>query len=142
VLVSKAEWDYARAPHEKDLFMPWGIHDELEKHVLELIAGEGAISNRISYFPAPGHTPGCYCLQLDTAPGRVVIAGEAIKYAKEVITRRCDMAFDTIEAGTESIHRIIEIADRIIPGHFPELVRQPDGTFSWEESAPFELLIR
>jgi glyoxylase-like metal-dependent hydrolase (beta-lactamase superfamily II) len=38
--------------------------------------------------------------------------------------------------------RILERADRIVPGHFPELIRQPDGNFVWEDSAPFELLVR
>jgi N-acyl homoserine lactone hydrolase len=142
VLVSKEECESAKAPHEKDLFMPWGIHEQLENHDPELIQGEGALSNRISYFPATGHTPGCYCLQLDTDRGRVVIADDAIKYAKEVITRRCDMAFDTIETGTESIRRTLEVADPIIPGRFPELIRHPDGAFSWDDCAPFELLIR
>lgn len=143
VLVSRREWDYARAPHPKDLFMPWGIHEQLEKHDLELIEGEGMLDNRLSYFPVPGHTPGCYALEIASDErGRVVVAGDSIKYAKEVITRRCDMAFDTIEQGTASIARILERADRIIPGHFPEMIRQPDGAFSWEEMAPFELYVR
>lgn len=142
VLVSKTEWDYAAASHEKDLFMPWGIHAQLEKHDLELIEGEGTLGKRISFFSAPGHTPGCHCLRLETNRGCVVVAGDAIKYAKEAVTRRCDMAFDTIESGTQSIARILDMADRIVPGHFPELIRQPDGAFSWEDAASFELLVR
>ncbi len=143
VLVSREEWDYAQKPHPKDLFMPWGIHAQLEKHDLELIQGEGALNNRIGWYPVPGHTPGCYALELESARnGRVVVAGDSIKYAKEVVTRRCDMAFDTIERGTASIAKILSRADRIIPGHFPELIRQADGSFSWDEAAPFELYVR
>lgn len=62
----------------------------------------------------------------------VVIAGDAIKYAKEAINGQCDMAFDTIEAGTRSIQHILAIADRIVPGHFSELTRLPNGNFSWD----------
>lgn len=143
VLVSKAEWDYAAAPHHKDLFMPWGIHAQLERHDLELIDGEGQLSNHIGWFPAPGHTPGCYALRLDTAAlGTVVLAGDAIKYAKEAIARRCDMAFDSVERGTDSIRRILAMADRIVPGHFPELIRQEDGSFLWDDAAPFDLRVR
>lgn len=143
VLVSRTEWDYARQPHPKDLFMPWGIHEQLAKYDLELIEGEGVLSNRLTFYPVPGHTPGCYALELDSNhAGRVVIAGDSIKYAKEVMTRQCDMAFDTIERGTESIGKILDRADRIIPGHFPELIRQPNGTFTWQDTAPFELYVR
>lgn len=142
-VVSKREWEYAANPHPDDMLMPWGILDQLSKGDVELIEGEALIDEGISYFPTPGHTPGSYALELQTADkGLVVIAGDAIKYIKEVILGRCDMAFDTIEAGTASIQRILSRADRIVPGHFPELVRQPIGNFSWDEDAPFNLLVR
>ncbi|CAN5423096.1 N-acyl homoserine lactonase family protein [soil metagenome] len=143
VFVSKREWEYAADPHPDDIMMPWGIREQLSKGDVELLEGEGFIDDGISYFPAPGHTPGCYALEFQTADkGRVVIAGDAIKYIKEVILGRCDMAFDTIEAGTASIQCILARADRIVPGHFPELIRQPSGSFSWEEDASFHLLVR
>jgi len=43
---------------------------------------------------------------LRTAAG-VIIAGDAIKYAKEAILKRCDMAFDQIDVGTRTIQRIL-----------------------------------
>jgi glyoxylase-like metal-dependent hydrolase (beta-lactamase superfamily II) len=143
VLVSRAEWDYAGASHPKDLFMPWGIHEQLAKHDLELIDGEGMLDNGLSFYPVPGHTPGCYALELMSDKyGRVVVAGDAIKYAKEAVARCCDTAFDTIEHGTESICKILDRADRIVPGHFQELIRQKDGAFGWQDMAPFELYLR
>ena len=142
-VVSEREWEYAACPHPEDLLLPWGIREQLSKGNVEFIKGEGQLDRGVHFFPAPGHTPGCYGLELDTADrGRVIIAGDAIKYAKEAILKRCDMAFDGVDVGTRTIKRILERADRIVPGHFPELIRQPDGHFSWEESAPFELLIR
>lgn len=79
---------------------------------------------------------------LDTeAKGTVVLAGDAIKYAKEVMAQRCDMAFDTPEAGTATIRRILKMADRIVPGHFPELIRDGDS-WTWAEAAELPLLIR
>lgn len=143
IIVSKPEWDYAANPHPDDLLMPWGIRHMLSSGNLELIEDEGQIAEGVSYFPAPGHTPGCYALRLDTEDrGTVIVAGDAIKYIKEAILRGCDMAFDTIETGTKTIERILHEADRIIPGHFPELIKQPNGQFSWDEPAPFELLVR
>jgi N-acyl homoserine lactone hydrolase len=142
-LVSRPEWEYAGNPHPDDLFMPWGIREQLSKSTVELVEGEGRIDSGVSFFPAPGHTPGCYALELNTAErGAVIVAGDAIKYAKEVILRACDMAFDTVETGSATIARIIDRADRILPGHFPELIRMPNGVFSWQEAAPFDLLIR
>lgn len=144
VLVSKTEWEYARHPHKDDILMPWGIHAELEdNHDLELIEGEGSLGGGVDFFRAPGHTPGSYALEFDSAQnGHVVVAGDALKYSKEAILRRCDMAFDTPEAGNATIQRILDCADRIVPGHYPELIRQPDGAYVWEEPASFDLLIR
>jgi N-acyl homoserine lactone hydrolase len=141
--VSRAEWDYALNPHPDDILMPWCIHAQLQKGTLELIDGEGDLVPGLTYFPTPGHTPGCYSLQLTAKDrARVIIAGDAIKHAKEAIMARCDNAFDTIETGTKSIQRILQSADRIVPGHFPELIRIESGAFSWNDSAEFSLLVR
>lgn len=143
VFVSRREWDYAAAPHRDDPFLPAMIREQLERHDLELIEGEPELFPGVECLALPGHTPGSYGLLLrHESKGPVVVAGDAIKYAKEVIARRCDLAFDTLAAGTASIERILGLAERIVPGHFPELIRQPDGQFLWQESAAFELLVR
>jgi N-acyl homoserine lactone hydrolase len=142
-VVSEREWEYAAHPHPHDQLLPWGIREQLSKSKVEFLSGEGQLDAGVNFFPAPGHTPGCYGLELETAEhGRVIVAGDAIKYAKEAILKRCDMAFDEVDVGTRTIQRILERADRIVPGHFPELIRQPDGNFIWEDPAPFELLVR
>lgn len=142
-IVSRREWDYAAAPHPADLFVPWGIREQLGKSQVTLIEGEGQLDAGIDFFPAPGHTPGCFAIELRTGDrGSVIVAGDAVKYAKEAVMRACDMAFDTIEAGTATISRILDRADRIVPGHFPELIRQPGGAFGWDEAAAFDLRVR
>ena len=142
VYVSKREWDYAREPHERDIHMPWLIHEQLQKHDLRLVEHEGHLVEGVRYFPAPGHTPGSYALELDSdTNGRVVIAGDAIKYIKEVIVRRSDLVFDSIENSSDTIGRILDRADRIIPGHFPELIKC-DGGFAPLEGAEFPLIVR
>lgn len=142
-LVSKREWDYAANPNKDDYLIPWGVQEQLSKCNFELICGEGEITKGIEYFPTPGHTPGCYSLTFESAEkGRVVLAGDAVKYVKEVILQQCDLAFDTREAGTASIKRILSIADTIVPGHFPELTRQESGLFSWSDEVSFDLRVR
>jgi len=143
VFVSQAEWSYAKSPHADDMLMPWFIHEQLQSGSLEIIDGEGELFHGLSYFPTPGHTPGCYSLQfVSNDRDRVIIAGDAIKYAKEAIMARCDNAFDTIENGTNSIHRILQNADRIVPGHFSELIRQENGAFAWTEDSELNLILR
>ena len=75
------------------------------------------------------------------AKGRVVLAGDAIKYAKEALNRRSDQCYDSQERARDTIGRLLALGDRIVPGHFPELVKR-DGTFTWEEPAEFPLLVR
>ena len=71
----------------------------------------------------------------------MVLAVDALKYTKEALSRTCDMAFDTLTAGTETIRHILEIADRIVPGHFPELIKK-EGQFIWEDAAELPLIVR
>ena len=142
VYVSKREWEYARRPHPDDMFVPWLIHEQLQKHTVEFLDGEQRICDGVNAFPAPGHTPGSFALALDCGDrGRVVVAGDAIKYAKETLTRRCDMGFDAPETGAATIGRIVQMADRIIPGHFPELIKT-DGVLIWDEPGELPLLVR
>ena len=142
VHVSRREWDYAHAPHERDIYIPWLIHDQLQKHDLKFVEGEGQLTAGVRYFPAPGHTPGSYALEIDSdTKGRVVLAGDAIKYLKEVVMRRSDLIFDTADNSPITIGRILEMADRIVPGHYPELVKR-DGLFVPEEDAALTLVIR
>ena len=142
IFVGGREWDYAGNPHKDDMYIPWMVKEQLQKHDVELIDDEDRITQGVHYFPAPGHTPASFVLKLDTGKyGCVVIAGDALKYPKEAVTRKCDMAFDTIATGTSTIERILDMADRIILGHFPELIKQ-DGQFTWEDAAEFSLMVR
>lgn len=142
VFVSKAEWDYAAAPHKEDPWIPWLVREQLQKYDLTLLEGAGEFEAGLRYIPAPGHTPGSYALVLDVAGrGRVVIAGDAVKFPKEVLKCKCDHAFDSPEAGTKTIKHLLSIGNRIVPGHFSELIRQ-DGAFVWDEPCELHLLIR
>lgn len=143
-VLSRREWDYAARPHPDDHFVPWLVHEALERFAgrLELVGDEGEIAPGLRHAAAPGHTPGLQTLSYEAASGeRVAIAGDAIKTLKEALARRCDMAFDTLEAGTRSIERILANADRIVPGHFPELRREGDA-WTWDEPARLNLIVR
>ena len=142
VFVSAREWEYAKQPHPNDISIPWLIHEQLGNNKVEFLDGEGSISASVRFFPAPGHTPGSFAIVLETKDkGRVVVAGDAIKYAKEIINRRNDIVYGSVEQGVATIELIVQIADRIVPGHFPELIKHEKG-FTWEEVGELPLIIR
>ncbi|MDX1539884.1 MAG: MBL fold metallo-hydrolase [Geminicoccaceae bacterium] len=142
IIVSRRELDYARSPHPDDVYLPWGILEQLGKHRVTVLERASELGGGLHAFPAPGHTPGHYALAFDhDLHRRVVVAGDAIKYPKEVMTGTPDLVFDTVERGQETITDILERADRIIPGHFVELRLERAG-WVWDDAAPFDLRVR
>ena len=140
--ISRSEWDYAAKPHEDDVYVPWMIRERLQQYDLTLIEGSGEFEPGLRYIAAPGHTPGGYVLVLDTADkGCVVLTADSLKGPKEALTGNPDQCYDTPEAGAKTIQHIVTIADRIVPGHFSELIKR-DGVLVWEEPGELHLLIR
>ena len=43
IMVSQREWEYIDNPHAKDLYIPWMIKQQLQKHDLQLIKGQEQI---------------------------------------------------------------------------------------------------
>ena len=142
ILVSRRELEYARAPHPEDSYLPWGILEQLRRHRVTLLEGPTELGPGLSAFPAPGHTPGLYALALETEDrGRVVLASDALKYPKEVMTGVGDLVLDTVPASRASIAAILAQADRIVPGHFVEMRKDGDA-WTWDQPAPFDLRLR
>jgi N-acyl homoserine lactone hydrolase len=142
ILVSRRELEYARAPHPEDIYLPWGILEELQRHRVTLLEGPTELGPGLRAFPAPGHTPGLYALALETGErGRVVLASDAIKYPKEVMIGVGDLVLGTIETSRASIAAILAQADRIVPGHFVEM-RKQDNAWTWDQPAAFDLRLR
>lgn len=143
ILVSRAEWEYASSPHPNDYFIPSHIRNTLENLNLEIYDGEPEIVAGVTAVSTPGHTPGHMSVLLKSNEiGSVVIAGDAIKYPKETLTKSCDLAFDTIEVGSKSIIKLMKMADCIVPGHFPPLYKIDEEKFVWKDGASFNLVIR
>ena len=131
IYLGRADWEYVRKPAKDDLFIPWGIHEQLSKNKLELLDHDDDIGGGVTALKLPGHTPGSMGVQFEHATnGTVVIAGDAIKNLNEVINGRqsnVEHQFPVAASMVEdeaSIAKVVRMADRIIPGHFPELKRQ------------------
>ena len=142
VCVGETEIAYARNPHPDDLFMPWKIHALLDEFEVRALPARGEVCAGIEHFEVPGHTPGCQALRFTQADGqRVILAGDAIKYPKEILARQSDMVFASIEESKQSIAKICGGAEIIVPGHYPALFKR-DGGWIWDESPSIELFLR
>lgn len=142
VAVGKTEIEYARHPHPDDLFIPWKIHDLLADFELRVLPQRGAIAPGIEHFEVPGHTTGCQALRFAQEDGRrVVLAGDAIKYPKEILAQVGDMCFGSSEDSKRSIAEICANTDIVVPGHFPEIFRR-HGNWIWDEPPSIELILR
>lgn len=142
VLVSESEWAYADAPHEKDGFIPGFIKTVIQSMDMELFSGEPEILPGVTAIHAPGHTPGLYSLAFEAQDGTpVIIAGDAIKTAHELFSEGVGMEFDPEKRSGDTIRRIKAGAERIVPGHFPEMRRSGDA-WVWDQTQPFSLVFR
>ena len=143
VLVGRDEWNYADKPHRQDDFIPAFIKPWLSTMRLEVLEGEPEIAPGVTVLKTPGHTPGHLSLVLEgTELGRAVIAFDAIKTARELLSEEIGMEFDAEKRGVASIRAIKALADRIVPGHFPEFRKLANGGWSWDANQPLNLVFR
>jgi glyoxylase-like metal-dependent hydrolase (beta-lactamase superfamily II) len=142
VCVGETELAYARNPHPDDLFVPWKIHELLAEFDVRVLPKRGELVPGVEHFEVPGHTTGSQALRFTQADGRrVVIAGDAVKYPKEVLAQMSDMCFASPEESKRSIAEICEGTDVIVPGHFPEIFKR-NGGWIWDEPPSIELILR
>jgi glyoxylase-like metal-dependent hydrolase (beta-lactamase superfamily II) len=84
---------------------------------LVVISGEPEICPGVKIIMTPGHTPGCISLVLQEENKPVIVlAGDAVKNLAELSTGKVAMSLNN-EASSQSIKRIRNIADIVVPGH-------------------------
>jgi len=141
-VLPRAEWDYWQDPPERDIFGSRPINEWLARQALTLLVEPGEIAPGLSWRHAPGHTGGIGILHfVDAMDRRVVLAGDACKTYRELVTGNAGEAFDPLERGPASIEWIRENADVVVCGHHPVLERTPTG-WSWQEPVGLELIAR
>jgi len=141
IMVSDLEWAYADNPHEKDQFVPGFIKKALELANLKIFTGTPELAPGIKTLFAPGHTPGLHGLAFEANGDRIIIAGDAIKTAHELLSGKAAMEFDPQMRGGVTIDYIRENADRIVPGHYPEFRKNGDG-WIWDDPQPLPIIFR
>ena len=132
VLVQRAELEFARKPHP--LFASMYVREFFDGLNFEVIDGDTKICEEVSVLSTPGHSPGGQSVSVKTAQGIAVIAGlctirenfEPPSPIKEIMPVIAPGIHTDVLKGYDSVLRIREIADIVIPLHEPEF-RQKDS---------------
>lgn len=145
LIISSKELEYVKQPNPRDTNIPFFWEAILAGRNIVPIEkeGEGEVMKDLSFMILPGHTPGCLAAVVKTDEGTVVLSGDAGKCAKEFLTRKKfdSMIYVSDEEVEQSIQRILEVADVIIPGHDRHLKVVNNEYVLWEENAGLELII-
>ena len=136
IYVQRAELEFALAPHP--IFEALFPRQMIEALNMEVIEGDREILPGIQAIFAPGHTPGCQAVAIDTAAGKAVITGGCSildnYFPPEDIKEKVS-PFGTWPVTAPGIHtdlfqafdsalRVKKIADIVIPMHDPELAKK------------------
>jgi N-acyl homoserine lactone hydrolase len=89
---------------------------------LRTVRGDEHLAEGVTIIETPGHTPGHQSLVVDTADGRVVIAGQCVYQIDEVGQQRVasdNMHDDTfLDAGQQSLERLLSLDPRqVVSAH-------------------------
>lgn len=142
--------NYAIPPHFYDAITKTGR--------LELMKRDEEIAPGIETLLVPGHTPGGIALVLrDPNMPVTIVAGDAVKNISELANGDVSIAWDR-NASTQSIKKIRDIAEVVIPGHdrilqitedkivalteLHETVVIPPGVVEKDRPTQFELIIK
>lgn len=118
ILVSRRDWEYAWSdePTKRgDLFVPRQYLSYLASRRIRLIEEGDTVASGVRALVLPGHTPGCAGLFIEESG--LLIAGDALKSAREFAHRDPGLCFDSLQTALASIERIAALAKFILPGH-------------------------
>ena len=119
VYISKKELDYiySGTPMARgDIFIPKPYIDSILKtvNVVE-ISGGAKVHEDIVAVELPGHTPGS--MGYLVASTKTIFVGDAIKNLYELLTQNPTLCFGTRENWLNSLTKVLNLAQYIIPGH-------------------------
>jgi len=129
VLVTEEELRFALAPHP---LTGLSYRKDLLKNLnFVLVNGEYEVEPGIELIPAPGHSPGCQAVAINTEQGKAVITGfcctmenfeppEEVREVMPIITPGTHL--NAVDA-FESTLRIKGLADILIPIHEPSFLK-------------------
>ena len=126
LFIGAREWEYANSGMSRqkaDPFVPITCLPYIQSRRPKLVEEGFYLADGLKIVELPGHTPGCIGLLCEEEG--VLIAGDAVKNARDFAFNDPGMCFDSIENGVASLAKAARLADRIVPGH--------DSPFSIED---------
>lgn len=94
---------------------------------LEVMATtDEGLSDEVSLRLSPGHTPGSLTLTVDSADGKVTLAGDAVKNRSDLAAGRSEQVVWNHDAWSASVSSLVKFSSTLLPGHDVPL-RLKDG---------------
>lgn len=110
----------------------------IEARALSITPPDAVISDDVRLIPAPGHTPGNVCVEVESDGARAVFAGDMIHHAIQLAFphKSTDYCIDE-DAATNARERLLDglaPGDLLFPSHFPgslpgRVTPNPDGGY-------------
>jgi glyoxylase-like metal-dependent hydrolase (beta-lactamase superfamily II) len=137
IITHQAGLRYAQQQADRDLALSSWLTDALlASPKLTIIDAEPELWPNLRIIQTPGHTDGCISVVLTINQKTWVLAADAVKTRAELLTGQTEVGFDLV-ASRESIGRIWNLADWVVPGHDVPLRLssrgvEPDGITRFE----------
>lgn len=133
--VQRKEVAHVTGPGMLHDFLKSAYSPEFIKDVIDLLYakrlvfydGDAVLVPGISLHPLPGHTPGLQGVAIQTARGRVLLAGDSTHYYANFTNDAPFPIVASVEDTLDSFNRIRELADspaHVIPGHDPQVAKR------------------
>jgi N-acyl homoserine lactone hydrolase len=117
IMIHPTERAYSLQPHRNDWATPAWTGTILERQRLVEVAEGDQILQGVRVIDMPGHTPGGIGLSVETGTGLSVVAGDALHHARVALLGENPLIFWDRKAASDTIARVVKMADVIYPGH-------------------------
>lgn len=119
VLLHQADLDFALGaePGEHLYLVEWLMEKLAADPRLVTFRGEFEVCPGLKLIETPGHSPGAVSAVLEWQGKRTVVAGDALKYRVDLLSKTVDETHADPARSVESMRLIESIAEIVIPGH-------------------------
>lgn len=131
IVLSSDELASVQTATARDLVTPaWTRHLLDGRRVVGVEAGDELVPG-VEFVDAAGHTAGSLAFSMMVDGRRAVITGDALPWAEVGRQEQSALVFWNLERSQDTIHRLVELADVIYPGH-DRPFRLVDGEIVYE----------
>ena len=117
ILMHPRELEYATSPRKGDLATARYFQATLQGRDVEEVVEGAEIEAGISILSTPGHTRGHISVVVETSSGLVAVSGDALPWAKSVITGVPMVIFWDESEAADSIKKLMGTSSSFYPGH-------------------------